>query len=56
MKNKENFYSIENVNESIKRSQLVDKSGKMNKEDLKKLNELLLEILFCGEVFLDKLD
>ena len=38
----------------MKTNKLIDKSGKMNIDDLNKLNDLREEIRLCGEVYFDE--
>jgi hypothetical protein len=38
----------------MKTNKVIDKSGKMNIDDLNKLNDLREEIRLCGEVYNDK--
>tara|TARA_B100000780_G_scaffold260011_1_gene211420 strand:- start:7418 stop:7726 length:309 start_codon:yes stop_codon:yes gene_type:complete len=51
---KTKIYTKQNVNETIENNKLIDFSGNMNIDDLNKLNELRIEILFSGEVYKDK--
>ena len=38
----------------MKTNKVIDKSGKMNIDDLNRLNDLREEIRLCGEVYNDK--
>ena len=51
---KTKIYTKKNVNETIENNKVIDKSGKMNIDDLNKLNDLREEIMLCGEVYNDK--
>jgi len=51
---KTKIYTKKNVNETIENNKVIDKSGKMNIDDLNKLNDLREEIMLCGEIYNDK--